>query len=538
MELSRNRLLGPTPVAGDPHEAWAVADRLAATIERLNAVLRCIGEAQAHLSANRSAAVTSIETKPLADASDGARLLLSYVEPGLRAFRRYGDQVAHIHQLAHAMGDRADELFRTIQQCAAQLTQIGESVGLSVSYDWRTTPPAALPELSATRHGELGDSEGGALRRHSAESDWQTVAGCWIAALAELESLQHRWNALHEERIDEEQRLVSVLDASQHAGRDHPLLAKLYREHAVDVILRGQVPAPAVARWWQGLDGVQRQLLIQEAPLSVGNLDGVPITARIAANAVSADAFARQPGIPTEEVAYWREVADGTRQLVVSDPEHSRIVEMIGQMGPSTAQVILYVPGTGAQMKHFYRGEVQQVSEYLVSRSSGEAVAFVYKDGSWVSWAGEHSNTNYEFLGDLGSRLAQFQRSVIDHELPLSGKPQSVIAHSAGMSVVSGAEQSGAEFDQVFSLGGAFMLPGWSPTPGTEYHHMQYENDMINRIDDGRLYTPHELHEVYEPHVFGAEEESELRSHGRIAEGPKVNLGPLEMLRFEMERQK
>lgn len=242
--------------------------------------------------------------------------------------------------------------------------------------------------------------------------------------------------------------------------------------------------------------------------------------------------------MPADELAYWRGVADGTRQLVVSDPDHSRIVEMIGQIGPETEQVIFYVPGTGAQMKHFYAGEVQQVSEYVVSRSSGTAVSFVYKDGSWVSWAGKNSNTNYEFLGDLSERLTGFQQNVTDLEPDFNGKRQVAIGHSAGMSVISAAEGSGSEFDQVFSLGGAFMLPGWSPSPGTEYHHLQYENDMINRIDGGRLHTPNELRGVYEPHVFWAGEASELRSHGRIAEGPKSNLGPLEAMRFEMERQK
>lgn len=577
----------PSPIAGDPHEAYAAAATLAGVADRGDEFLQSVEVVQQGLAVNSSTAVTAIDTKLLVSTSHQALLLLSGARAGHSAFRIYGEQIERIHGLARATQTRAEELLAVIRVCGSQISQIGDAIGVPGSFAWHSNPPLTMPEpriawgvsVSSETVGYLPqDAERARALQYSFMWEWHTAAERWKAALEELGLLQTRWRVLQEERVDAEHRLAATLHATElGAGlvagvgfgrgggsqvpfgsvitavsvtgrgaadhdpgtrRSHPLLVGLYRRNLADTLFGRQIPAPVVEDWWRALAVYQRQTLISEVPLVVGNLDGVPITARISANAVSAGSFARAEGISNEEANYWRGVAGGSTRLVVSDPDQSRIVEMVGRIGPETKRVVTYVPGTGAQMKHFYAGEVQQVSKYLVSRSSGETVAFVYKDGSWVSWAGKNSNTNYEFLGVLGERVAGFQSRVLDGDSALSGLPQVAVGHSAGMSVISGAEHDGAKFDQVISLGGAFMLPEWHPTPGTEYHHFQYENDLINRIDGGRLRTPHELTDVYAPHIFGAEGEAELESHSRIAQGPTTNGGALrELLRVTKESE-
>ena len=167
---------------------------------------------------------------------------------------------------------------------------------------------------------------------------------------------------------------------------------------------------------------------------------------------------------------------------------------------------------------------------YLVTRSGGSTVAFVYKDGSWSSWLGPGANTNYVRLQELGGQVVDFQSEVIDREPSLKNASQVAVAHSAGMSVLSGAEIAGAQFDTVVSLGGAFALREWRPDPSTEYHHFQYDNDAINMIDGGRLWTPHELKDVFAQHVFASEGHARFESHSRIAEGPETNKQALDVM--------
>ncbi|NLA65731.1 MAG: hypothetical protein GX862_07370, partial [Leucobacter sp.] len=319
--------------------------------------------------------------------------------------------------------------------------------------------------------------------------------------------------------------------------RNHPLLVELYRQSLVYFLRDRQPPVHLVEAWWGDLSADDRATLMREVPLVIGNLDGVPINARIAANAQSAQHFAEMPDISIDEQHYWQRVADGSVTLVVSDPAQSRIVEMIGELGPHTTKVLTYVPGTGTQMKHFFQGEAQQVSRYLVARSASNTVAFVYKDGSWVSWVGENSNTHYEFLHELGQGVQRFQSQVIDREPSLGDVDRVAAGHSAGVTVLSAAEIAGAEFDLVVSLGGSYLLQAWQPEQGTNYHHFQYENDLINRIDQGRLHTPHELDQIFEPHIFDSNGRAQLHSHSRVAQGPATNSAVLRELARVLEEK-
>ena len=555
-----------SPVAGDPREAFAAAHRLAETLVRTELYRSDTEASRTALTANRSDATALLDSELATSAVQQAVLLLADLHIGQRAFQGYGARIDEIHAEARTLRSRAEESLSKIRACVSQLEQIAQLIGVQPQSAWRSRVTLAMPEPSTVQSADPVENEA-QLRavRDRHERDWRLTALRLNAALDDLEGLQAAWRALYQRRVDCERSFAQSLystrlgeqlrfrrgvereysDAVTAAyvtrkplvgdgpgtRRDHPLLHGLYRNQLGTVLLGRQISAEAVAKWWDGLSAQERRTLMNEVPLVVGNLDGVPITDRVAANAISAKAFAEAEGISAEEARYWRRAANGAVTLVVSDPERSRLVEMIGDIGPGTQRVITYVPGTGALPKSFYAGEAQAVSDYLVKRSSGSAVAFVYKDGPWVSWAGSNSNTNYEFLGGLGERVAGFQTQVLDREPQLSGAARVQIAHSAGMSVGTAAEQAGAEFDLVISLGGSFTMKEWQPSPGTEYHHFQYDNDAINRIDGGRLRTPHELTEVFTPHVYDSEGRSEAQSHSRIAQGPEANEEALREMR-------
>lgn len=329
-------------------------------------------------------------------------------------------------------------------------------------------------------------------------------------------------NALLEETL-------ARYDARLGANRSHPLLEELFGNPLKPGGLKPAPTAEEVMQWWQALSDAQRADLISTVPLVIGNLDGVPISTRVEANALTAHYFAAQPGIPELERTYWESVANGTTALLVSDPTSSRIVEMIGTLTPTTKRTVTYVPGTTAKMEGFYEGSTQAFSEYLVEQGSGETVAFVYKDGPWATWAGERRNSSAEAMLTLGEKVATFQQDVISLDPTTNHIPQNAITHSAGMTIESGAEISGAQFDNVISLSGSFLLDGWTPTKGTSYHHMQYDNEIINYLDGVTIGgTPHELTDIFTPHIFDGEGQGNFAAHNRINQGPDTNPGPLE----------
>ena len=558
-----------TPVSGDPGEAHEAEARLNRVSGHLQHLVDTTRSACAHLSANQSLTIERVELVLSERVQRRAQAALAVSEAGSSAFRSYGEQIESIHSQARKIEDRVSEQLAEIRGCVSEAREILAMLQCSVQLHWNIGVPLELPRPDA----DYGDAAENVELRARYESQWCVAALRWRSALEELQLLQRQWRSLLDDRVEAERLFVSKLERMSDGDalhvsdsievsavivpaistsrqttirvgaaikpgerRSHPLLTTLYDEYALQLATTGKPPpAEAVAQWWWRLTESQRQQLIAEAPLVVGNLTGVPLESRVAANARSAAHFANAEGISAQEADYWNRVAAGRVKLVVSDPGNSRIVEMIGEAGPDTARVITFLPGTMAQMKHFYTGSAQQVAQYLVTRSRGTSVAFVYKDGSWASWLGPGANTNYDRLQELGGQVAEFQREVLGREPSLQEASQVAIAHSAGMSVLSGAELSGADFDAVISLGGAFALRDWRPDPGTDYHHFQYDNDAINMIDGGRLWTPHELNGVFQQHVFDSEGLARFESHSRIAEGPETNEEALKQMRKVIE---
>lgn len=571
----------PSPVAGDPSEAHSAALHLGRVLSRCQRFVTLTEDARMSLGRNSSQSISRLNLGLSSHVLDAARRVFASIEIGRAAFQTYGVRIEEIHFQARHIGHDVEAQLDVIRLCTAGVEKIEASLGRRLSSDWQAGVPLLMPEPLVP--SESASVSNALLRYGSLDAlanEWREAASRWWSAIEQIERWHTKWRGLYYDRIEVERRLVSALSgtdlgeglgfgsdgdpilvaaAAPGAGvatsamflrgksvpddnpatrRSHPLLAVLYREFTGSVALNGkQMPVAEVESWWAQLSDRDKHTLTTEVPLVVGNLNGVPLDVRIKANSISAKYFAEADGIGPEEASYWGQVSDGSVKLVVSDPEKSRIVEMLGEISHKTERVITYLPGTTSQMKHFYSGEVQQVSDYLVDRSEDTSVAFVYKDGSWVSWLGPGSNTNYDRLEDLGVQVAEFQEQVLAREPTTQDLPQVAVAHSAGMSIVSGAEIAGAKFNSVLSLGGAFVLEEWVPNPETNYHHFQYENDAINLIDGGRLNTPNELTGVFSPHKYPSDGYGRMESHSRISDDDQTNGKALKAMLKTLEEE-
>jgi pimeloyl-ACP methyl ester carboxylesterase len=92
-----------------------------------------------------------------------------------------------------------------------------------------------------------------------------------------------------------------------------------------------------IARFFAGLDAVQRSGLVGRYPQIVGNLDGAPLDLRLAANA---------------RTSSWSR----DRHLIGYDPRgDGRVAEVVGDLGTADRIAIL-VPGCGSRLSNFDHG--------------------------------------------------------------------------------------------------------------------------------------------------------------------------------------
>ena len=392
-------------------------------------------------------------------------------------------------------------------------------------------------------------------------ADWDSAHAGRIAAAASL--LRTGAQGLRNNADQQEQ--ASAVDAGAGGGQGAPGSASTGGKPTVPPA--GTSPEE-VRDWWDSLTEEQRRQLIAKDPVTIGNLNGVPLEDRAAANQLTAqnrlgeidDELAAlgdkpQPNLWTmgqdgglgyalqlqrweserdallQEQRYLQAVTDGRRSLVVYDPAGERIVEMIGNPGAGTREVITYLPGTGANMAGFYEGSTQQVANFLVQADgSNSTVAFVYKDGPWASWLPWESTSNINPIhaAKEGVQLAQFQQALA-LEGDFTGAQWNGMAHSAGMTSLSASERAGAHYDQVLSLGGAMLFPGWEADPNTGYQHFQYGLDAINfanPIGDLPVESGAFSNHVFMPEVhrfLGVPYLDPLESHVRVASGPDLN---------------
>jgi hypothetical protein len=355
-----------------------------------------------------------------------------------------------------------------------------------------------------------------------------------LTGVADASATSASWSQA-QEHFDAE--LSSALLARL-AQDDPDAVSRLLAQHPewVDQ-LREHPPEPTdVLSWWNGLadEGSATQTaLLAGAPVIIGALGGIPPLARVEANRNNArheldriasersrlqrqldahladqyDSYsfghvvdAEEQRLRSEMAAYDNDVRylekattlrdDGTYavQLVLYDPENARIVEMIGTPDSTTRSTVTYSPGTATTLEQFYDGKVQQVPRWL-EVNAPNTVSFVWMDGEFPG-GGEHDTTvggileanDTDFALRKGEDLAAFREGI--QADPYLGSTYDVaIGHSWGLAAVTGSEVADAHYDQVESLAGAYMPPGWEPHPGTTYNHQTY-TDFLSMFQD------------------------------------------------------
>lgn len=252
-----------------------------------------------------------------------------------------------------------------------------------------------------------------------------------------------------------------------------------------------------VNQWWDGLSAEEQQRLIAEKPEWIGNLDGVPGTARDQANRNRLAALRRDPNLTDEERGTLAEIdralSEPDRQLLVVDfdGEHPKVAVAIGNVDTAD-HVSVYVPGTGSvtydnpNEGNDLRTYVEQ-SQWL--KSDTERVLEQAGKGdetvATVAWLGYEPPSNVfqatrpHYADDNAPALASFINGI---DSSRDTDPHlTVLGHSYGSTLASEALQRGTAADDVVFMG----------SPGLETNPQQYRMDT----------SPADLH-LSEGHVF------------------------------------
>lgn len=385
------------------------------------------------------------------------------------------------------------------------------------------TAGLAFPEARDPLGRRLADVERGdrelAFRRECAAlvEDWDAAARACAAKLRTIPDVS--WT--HARDLPAEENVLaspstSVLDEAalpllhRLARRDGADAARLLRQNPqwADIIRRGQ--PDAVATWWASLSPTTAAALVAGIPALIGNLDGVALADRVAANraraaghladlrakrdrALGLDGPAGAPRarvVPSadvnridREIAYFQAVAAGRKQLYAWDPGHGSLIEMSGD--PSTAKAALFVvPGTNTTADSFYGDRpVTGFGSWQVNEASGAVISFTVMTGpmpqlSPLMLDGPQLNT---FAAERAPEYASFVRGVS------ASRPDiwtMSYEHSYAGAIGSAAESHGGTVDARFMAASVGAAGPYAPSSNTEYYAAQAPDD-INRYYAG-----------------------------------------------------
>lgn len=260
-----------------------------------------------------------------------------------------------------------------------------------------------------------------------------------------------------------------------------------------------------VNQWWDGLSPQDQARIIAEKPEWVGNLDGVPGTARDQANRNRLAQLRKDPNLTAEERGTIAAVDDAIskpdRQLLVLDfdGEHPKVAVASGNVDTAD-HVSVYVPGTGSvpydkpnagndlptyiEQSEWLRTETERVLDN--AGKSDETVAT-------VAWLGYEPPANLvqagsaHYADDNAPALASFINGL---DSSRDTDPHlTVLGHSYGSTLASEALQRGTAADDVVFMG----------SPGLETNPLQFFDNV----------TPADLH-MAEGNVFVQHAENDV----------------------------
>lgn len=235
-------------------------------------------------------------------------------------------------------------------------------------------------------------------------------------------------------------------------------------------------PRQALVRvWWAGLGDDVRRALGLRAPLAVGNLDGVPWPARVAANhRVLAEHVAR--GEARDPLIGERLAALATgpglvkrpdgraRFLLAFDPARHSIVEYVGHaiadtddpfaspLDESVTAVALFVPGNESDLAQF-EAKAHTMSELVHAGAPGTTGLIVWQSGRFPRGPlGLSSGAAVRLARRFGAFVNAIPRA--------SGVRFVAFGFSFGGSVVGTAMRFGMRVDAVTHVASAGLGPG------------------------------------------------------------------------------
>lgn len=200
-----------------------------------------------------------------------------------------------------------------------------------------------------------------------------------------------------------------------------------------------------------------RRLLALAEPVAVGSTYGVPWAVRARANAVEVRrALHREqlagtpwsPRIGRLETMARRDPRRRRRSFVgFSARRGGRMIEVVGELGPRTEAVAVYVPGTGTNLDMSHVNT--DVATDLVEASGGRLTVVAFLDGEFpqdiMADAGRP-----RFAEEMAPRLVRFCREVDRAiEIDCPGAALTVVGHSYGGRIVGTAERLGLRADRV-----------------------------------------------------------------------------------------
>lgn len=347
---------------------------------------------------------------------------------------------------------------------------------------------------------------------------WDAAARACAAALRAIPDVP--WALAHDLPLDETALAAaspSIVDDAalpflQRLTRgDGVNAARLLRDNPqwVPVILRSR--PEAVAAWWTTLSPTTAAALTAGAPALIGNLDGVALEDRVAANRTRAaehlvdlrarrrralgiedDAGgARWRALPSagvdaidREIAYYEAVACGRRQLYAWDPAHGSLIEMSGD--PATAKAALFVvPGTNTTADSFSGDDpITRFADWQTAQAAGAVVSFTVMTGpmpqlSPLMLDGPQLNTH------AAARAPEYAAFVRGVQAARPDMWTMSYEHSYAGAIGSAAEAYGGTVDARFMAATVGAIGPYEPSPDTTYYAAQSPDD-INRYYAGR----------------------------------------------------
>ncbi|MGV0837444.1 alpha/beta hydrolase [Mycolicibacterium thermoresistibile] len=255
-----------------------------------------------------------------------------------------------------------------------------------------------------------------------------------------------------------------------------------------------------VNEWWDRLSEEDRERLITERPEWIGNLDGIPPTARDRANRNRLETLRNDPNLTAEERATLTEIdealAPGDRQLLVVDfdGEHPKVAIALGNV-ETADHVSVYVPGTGAVTydkpdagndlpTYIEQSEWLKTETEAVLREAGRSGETV----ATIAWLGYEPPANVaqaaspHYADDNAPKLASFINGV--NSSRDSDPNLTVLGHSYGSLVASEALQRGTAADNVVFMG----------SPGLETNIWEFHRDVTPEklhLSEGQVFVQH-----------------------------------------------